>query len=176
MGYETDRQAYSILSPHKNTKPTSSKHTSRTNRTKPTPTKLSLQIDARALKVNISDNENMDGRDSDMDSNSPLIVDSGLQNTSVRLTPYQSGKRVASPSPCAICCTIFSIIGAVILTLVASYIGSGSKYIIVDKDPENIDMEKRGKMALHMYIAAGMYVGTSLIAGFYWRNPRVKVE
>ena len=135
-----------------------------------------MQIDARALKVKISDNENMDGRDSDMDSNSPLIVDSGLQNTSVRLTPYQTGKRVASPSPCAICCTIFSIIGAVILTLVASYIGSGSKFIIVDKDPENIDMVKRGKMALHMYIAAGMYVGTSLIAGFYWRNPRVKVE
>jgi hypothetical protein len=118
----------------------------------------------------------MDERDPDTDSNTPLIIDSGLQNTSVRLKPYQSGRRVASPSPCAICCTIFSIIAAIILTLVASYIGSGSKYIAVDKDPFHIDMEKRGKMALHIYMAAGMYVGTTLIAGFYWRNPRVKTE
>jgi hypothetical protein len=107
----------------------------------------------------------------DTSSNSPLL-DSGspLQRTSVRVpVPLTKGPQA---SGCAICCTIFSLIAAVILSLVASYIASGSPYIIVDKDPAHIDMKKRGGMAFHMYLAAGMYLLCSLIAGYFWKNPR----
>jgi hypothetical protein len=29
-------------------------------------------------------------------------------------------------------------------------------------------------MAFHMYLAAAMYLGTALIAGYYWKNPKSK--
>ena len=120
------------------------------------------------------DDDDDDMRDDDTDSNSPLLDSPGLglQSSSVRVPLPVS--RQPQPAPCAICCTIFSIIAALILTLVASYIGSGSIYIPVDKDPAKIDMEVRAKKAFHMYLAAGMYVLTGLVAGYYWKNPRVK--
>jgi hypothetical protein len=112
-------------------------------------------------------------RDDDTDSNSPLIDSGTLQSSSVHI-PIPLSRR-PTPAPCAICCTLFSIIAALILTLVASYVGSGSIYIPVDKDPLNINMKERGNKALHLYLAACMYVITAVIAGYYWRNPKSKV-
>ena len=113
-------------------------------------------------------------RDEDTDSNSPLIGSGKLQSSSIQI-PLPLSRR-NQPAPCAICCTIFSIIAAVILFSVASYIGSGSIYIPVDKDPANIDMKARGQKALHMYLAAAMYGLTACVAGYYWRNPRSKLD
>ncbi len=64
---------------------------------------------------------------------------------------------------CPVCCTIFSLIGVVYLSILGAYAGAGWNYFNGAWEPE-----KNETVSRNAYISAGFYGATAILSGLVW--------
>lgn len=74
---------------------------------------------------------------------------------------------IGKPHPCAVCCSVFSFIGTIFLTIFGAYAYTGQNYF-----PHLWAPNQKNGVAKSAWGAAAMYFVCLLVALYYWHKGR----